>query len=175
MKECLYIVEGENDISKLKSVGLKYVVKTNGYCVSRETIKLIESVIIRRPVIVFADPDGPGRALAQKIEEEVPSVIVVEGIRAKDAKKANRVGVAYMNKETVLEALKDYLATEEEIETVTEEDMFSLGLVGYDSKLKKLKLVKHYHLPSTTLKAMKDMFNCLRVTPQEIKEILSDE
>lgn len=175
MKECLYIVEGENDISKLKSVGLKYVVKTNGYCVSRETISLIKLVIKRRLVIVFADPDGPGRAIAQKIKEEVPEVIVIEGIKAKDAKKRNRVGVAYMNKETVLEALKDYLTTEEEVETVSEEDMYSLGLVGPDSKMKKMKLVDHFHLPSTTLKAMKDMLNCLRITPQEIKEILSDE
>lgn len=100
------IVEGQADVSRVKTAVQAIVIEVGGYALYAEALAKIEALRPLLPGIILVDPDGPGRKIAQKLKNRFPELRQAE-ISAKQARSKNRrkVGVAYAAKEDILTAL----------------------------------------------------------------------
>ena len=63
----LYVVEGNDDENKLRQLGVKHIVKTNGKFIRKEVISFLKLAQEKRDLILLLDPDGPGREITKKM------------------------------------------------------------------------------------------------------------
>lgn len=70
----IIVVEGKSDTIAVKRAANADTIETNGSAISEETLKRISHAQEKRGVIVFTDPDYPGRRIRAIIEEHVPGV-----------------------------------------------------------------------------------------------------
>lgn len=66
------VVEGKDDTTAIKRAVHADTIETNGSAISADTIKRIKLAQEKRGVIVFTDPDYPGRRIRAIIEEKSP-------------------------------------------------------------------------------------------------------
>lgn len=72
--EEIIVVEGKSDTIAVQRATGADTIETNGSAVSKETLMKIKHAQEKRGVIVFTDPDYPGRRIRAIIEEQVPGV-----------------------------------------------------------------------------------------------------
>ena len=65
----IIVVEGKDDTIAIKRAVNADTIETNGSAISEETLKRIAHAQKKRGVIVFTDPDYPGRRIRAIIEE----------------------------------------------------------------------------------------------------------
>lgn len=172
MARALIVVEGAADVSAVKAIGFRFVRRTDGTHVSRETIAFLQAVSRIRPVVLLLDPDGPGRTVRAKILKEVPPAVVIDGIKASDGKKNGRVGIAYVAPMKLQTALGPYWPDDEtEKDSVSLDELRSLGLSGPSSRPLRLQLAARYNLQSLALKSVHDELCALGVTAEELNEV----
>ena len=70
----IIVVEGKDDTTAIKRAVQADTIETNGSAISEETLKRIQHAQEKRGVIVFTDPDYPGRRIRAIIEERVQGV-----------------------------------------------------------------------------------------------------
>lgn len=130
------VVEGLHDRQKLERIypGIRTIV-TGGSAISEETLRLISIQAKETGVILFLDPDHPGR----KLQDEIQSVLSPESVRIAflDQKKAKskdgkKVGVEHAKEEDIRAALDNLIHFLPEIKqgTLTMSDLYLLGLCG---------------------------------------------
>ena len=158
-----FVVEGKKDSAKLKSIFPKCTtIETNGSAISKQTINLIKKVSINNNVIVFTDPDLPGKKIRQIILKEVPS-LKHAFINRKDAIKNNKLGVAETSRENIVKAI-DSLVEFKNINNFSTswKKYFSLGYVGKtDSSLKRKRLCKKLNIPYANSKTLFKWINMI--------------
>lgn len=70
----IIVVEGKDDTTAIQRAVQADTIETNGSAISAETLKRIQHAQEKRGVIVFTDPDYPGRRIRAIIEEHVQGV-----------------------------------------------------------------------------------------------------
>ncbi len=113
------VVEGKSDTAKLKSIipSIK-TIETNGSEISKETLELIKKVNENEVVIVFTDPDGPGKKIRQKIIEAVPSCKHAFAIKQNSIKNG-KVGVAEASREEIIRSLESFIEFKNNCESIS--------------------------------------------------------
>lgn len=175
-KKYVFIVEGNSDEDKLKKLNVTYVLKTGGKFIRPEIIRFIKEVHKNRTIVLLTDPDGPGKEIASKIESKVGKCIQVKA----DKKKAiyhDKVGIAEMKLEDLKNLIGDLIKHDENIteETVCENDLIDLGMIGPNGKKRRMKLIEKYHMPFTSGKNVLTAINMLSLTKEEIKEVIEND
>ena len=70
----IIVVEGKSDTIAIRRATGADTIETNGSAIDDETLKRIQHAQETRGVIVFTDPDYPGRRIRAIIEERIPGV-----------------------------------------------------------------------------------------------------
>src|SRR6185437_15191230 len=70
----IIVVEGKSDTIAVRRATGADTIETNGSAIDEQTIRRIRHAQQTRGVIVFTDPDYPGRRIRAIIEEQVPGV-----------------------------------------------------------------------------------------------------
>src|SRR5690625_3361364 len=83
----IIVVEGKSDTVAIKRAVDADTIETNGSAISDETIEKIKLAQQTRGVIIFTDPDVPGRKIRQTIIDHVPHC--KHAFLSKDEAKAN--------------------------------------------------------------------------------------
>jgi ribonuclease M5 len=163
------IVEGKHDESKIKSLVDADVLVTNGTHVSKDFIALVQRIGANQGIIIFTDPDTPGKQIRNKLMSYVPNAK-----HAMLTQKQKNVGVEHALDVEILEALQQAKAwTVKKEQSIKRDDFNALGLSGaVDSSYKREKLSVHYRLPKGNAKQLFKLLNMLEVTKQEIEAIL---
>lgn len=174
--EDIIVVEGLHDVIKIKEAYPNAnCVITNGSEISIETIKYIKELSKTHNIIVFTDPDYPGERIRNKIMEFVPNCKHAF-IRKKDAHSYNnkKIGVEHATKEIIIECLSDvYNYNPENIENITNKDLFSLGLNGSkDSALIRDKISDYLNIGKPNNKTFLKRLNLIGMTKERLEEIL---
>ncbi|TWT02162.1 ribonuclease M5 [Planococcus sp. CPCC 101016] len=130
----IIIVEGKDDTVAIKRAVHADTIETNGSAITAETLQRIAHAQQKRGVIVFTDPDYPGRRIRAIIEEHVPQA--KHAFLAKEktiAKNGKGLGIEHARDEDIREALKAvYTPVEEERAVeITMEDLIDAGLVAH--------------------------------------------
>jgi len=173
MNKHLYVVEGKTDISKLKSLGVQYIIQTNGYNISLNTIEFLKLAQKVRGLVFVLDPDGPGKMIQKMLASVLvnfETVVISKSMSIKN----NKVGVAEADVNHLKFKLSKYLKEDnlsEEKDTLTLSDLNELGLSGNNSRSNKNLLhVKYFVNDSNTKTILRDL-NILKVSKDEIMEI----
>lgn len=102
-----FVVEGKSDSAKLNSIFPNCkTIETNGSEISKEKLELIKKITLKNKVIIFTDPDGPGKKIRQKIIDFIPNCKHAF-IDKKNAIKGKKVGIAEAKPKHILEALEN--------------------------------------------------------------------
>ena len=102
------VVEGKDDTTAIKRATGADTIETNGSAISDEVLKRIAHAHDKRGVIVFTDPDYPGRRIRAIIEQHVPGVKHAFIDKAKTiAKNGKGLGVEHASDEAIRDALNN--------------------------------------------------------------------
>jgi ribonuclease M5 len=176
MNKHLYIVEGKDDVSRLKAAGARFVMTTEGFLVSNRLKGFLKNAQNIRGIVLLLDPDGPGNKIREELHHTLSAYEDVFIDKAQ-ASARRKIGVAEADTDYIKEALAEQLKADEksgEKETFSLSDVSSLGLTGQNSALKKEKLKRKYSLVITTAKSIADQLSILRITPEEIGEFIHE-
>jgi len=177
MNKPLFVVEGKDDFSKLKSLGLSYIVKTEGKFIRREFIEFLKSASLRRRIVLVFDPDNPGMAIRERVKKEVKNTEDVNLLKFMSSGN-KKIGVAEADFTYLKKIMGKYIKEEkesEERESITLNDLLDFGLMLEGWNLKKEKIRKKYCVYGKSNKTFLDQLNILCIDKNDIKELLDNE
>ncbi|MBE6136794.1 MAG: ribonuclease M5 [Erysipelotrichaceae bacterium] len=171
----IIVVEGTHDVSKIKSVYPDAnCIITNGREISNETIDCIKELSKTNNIIIFTDPDSPGEKIRSIITEAVPNAKQAF-LRKKDCISSNnkKVGIEHASKEAIKEALNNVYSNNSNIETITNQDLFKLGLNGnQNSAILREKISNYLNIGKPNCKTFLKRLNLLGLTYEKVEEII---
>ncbi len=174
MNRNLYVVEGKMDIDKLKSIGVRYVIKTNGYNLKNQMIEFLKLAQEKRKIILLLDPDGAGKMIAKMISSVLTNAVQVN-VSKQMSIKNGKVGIAETDSKYLKGILKDFLefdSNANEVDSISKQQIIELGLTGPESKAKKDTMQKEYFLNISSGKTLYRDLNILRVTNEMLEKVI---
>lgn len=173
----IVVVEGIHDQQKLQSIFPDIeCILTNGSEISEDTIRLIARANESRGVILFLDPDHPGRKILNRILESVPRVkVAFLRKEAAISKNGRKVGVEHAGEADIRAALTSLFEMSfADSPTITPADAIALGLANreYSAQLRK-KACKALNLPPCNGKTFIRYANMFRIPLAKIVEVIS--
>lgn len=141
----IIVVEGKDDTIAIQRAVHADTIETNGSAISEETLRRIQLAQETRGVIVFTDPDYPGRRIRAIIEERIPGV--KHAFLSKEkciAKNGKGIGIEHASDEDIRQALKNvYTPLKEKPlkEEITMTDLMNARLIGHpQAKHRRIRL-----------------------------------
>lgn len=172
----IIVVEGIHDKQKLESIfpGIDCIV-TNGSAVNEDTIRAIETANKSRGVILFLDPDYPGKKILNFIFDRV-SGLKIAFISKKDAisKNKKKVGIEHASPEVIKRALEGvFTVNDTQNHIITMQDLNQFDLFGKkDSQAKRAHLCQIIGIPPCNGKALVSWINRLNISINQIEEAM---
>jgi len=171
IKETL-IVEGRHDESRVKAVVSANVLVTNGTHVSKDFIELCKRAAKEDGIIIFTDPDSPGKYIRNILSKEIP-----EAKHAVLINKQKKIGVEHASDQEIIDALNNAkaLVVTDSVNTLSKAEFYDLHLMGNsNSSVLRNKLCKKLRLPTANSKQMFVYLNVLKLTKKDIENLLYD-
>ncbi len=167
------VVEGTSDVQTLSNLIVADFIITHGSAISQETLDLIKETNKTRGIIVFTDPDFPGEKIRKTIVNYIGDCKHAF-VKAKDAKKKQKLGIAEAKKEAILEALENVVTFSSNSENnLTNIDLYELGLLGQENSLeKRIKLEEILGIGHGSAKTFIKRLNMIMVTKESIVNLL---
>lgn len=171
------VVEGKTDTQKLQKIfgpNLK-TIETNGLKINNQLFHVLNQVNQKQGIIVLTDPDGPGKKIREKINQNVDGQILNAFILKKDIpKKSKKIGLAEAESEAIIQALKNLIIFNSKFakETLTWKDYLE-----NDFYLKKNRQKISQKLGWSEELSSKTMFKWLNwsgIKVEELKKILEN-
>ena len=168
------VVEGKMDKQLLEQYIDGDILITNGSAVSDDFISMLKELSKTRKIIVFTDPDFPGKQIRNKIDNNVDCIHCF--IEKNKAIKGKKVGVAETKIEDLLEVLKEKITnTSYNKGNIELSDLTYYRLNGdKDSSNLRDELSKRLHIDHCNVKTMVKRLNMLGITKEKLKEIMEE-
>lgn len=172
------VVEGKHDEQKLKSIypNVETII-TNGSEISEETLHLIYQTSLVREVILFMDPDYPGKQITDKIIATKGNYKIAY-LNKKDAisKNEKKVGIEHASEESIRNSLDNLFTIVTDKKTITYFDLYNRGLLSkIGSKSRREKLCKSLKIGLFNGKALLKHLNMLNISLERIDNIVYEE
>ena len=168
----IIVVEGKDDTTAIKRAVGADTIETNGSAISEETLRRIEHAQKKRGVIVFTDPDYPGRRIRAIIEERIPGVKHAFLTKEKTVAKNGRgLGIEHASDEDIRHALQHVYTVhtgEPFAEQITLEDLMLAKLIGHpQSKERRNKLGEILNIGMTNGKQLHKRLIMFQITVEQ--------
>lgn len=177
MKNQIVVVEGKNDVTRLKQVFPNInVVSVNGSAINNDIVELLKDKQKTHEIIICTDPDYPGLKIRSSLEatlDEVSHVFIERKIAY--SKNRKKIGLEHLTNKEIIQAFENVLKkSDESTSDVDLEFLYSVGLVG-DSNSKELrnKLSTNLNLGHVNGKTLLNRITNFNVTREMIIESLS--
>lgn len=167
----IIVVEGKDDTTAIKRAVNADTIETNGSAISAECLARIQHAQDVRGVIVFTDPDYPGRRIRAIIEEHVPGIKHAFLPKKKAiAKNGKSLGIEHAKPEDIRYALENvYTAQAGHAPcTITREDLLMARLIGHPSaKVRRDRLGEILNIGATNGKQLMKRLEMFQITEQQ--------
>ena len=172
------VVEGKDDTTAVKRSVDADTIETNGSAISKETLMKIQHAQEKRGVIVFTDPDYPGRRIRAIIEERVPGVKHAFLSKEKTiAKNGKGLGIEHAKDEDIRSALENVYTPKMETDTTTEipiKILVEAKLIGYsNSRDRRTKLGELLKIGYTNGKQLQKRLSVFQISLKQLEEAIS--
>lgn len=173
----IIVVEGKDDTTAIKRAVGADTIETNGSAISKETLMKIQHAQDKRGVIVFTDPDYPGRRIRAIIEEQVPGVKHAFLSKEKTiAKNGKGLGIEHAKDEDIRLALTNVYTPKTDEETFSEIPLAVLvngQLIGYPhSKERRTRLGEILKIGYTNGKQLQKRLSIFQISQQQVEEAI---
>lgn len=169
------VVEGTSDVQTLSNLINADFIITHGSALSQETLDLIKKTNDTRGIIIFTDPDFPGEKIRKTITNYIGDCKHAF-VKAKEAKRKNKLGVAEAKKEAILDALENVVTFNSNTKNnITNIDLYELGLLGQANSVeKRIKLEEKLCLGHGSAKTFLKRLNMINITKENIETIIRE-
>lgn len=171
------VVEGKDDTTAIKRAVNADTIETNGSAISEETLRRIGHAQRKRGVIVFTDPDYPGRRIRAIIEERVKGV--KHAFLAKEktiAKNGKSLGIEHASDADIRDALSKVYTPNENVneEEITLEDLMLAGLIGHpQSKERRNRIGEILNIGQTNGKQLHKRLQMFQITTEQFGQAVA--
>ena len=173
----IIVVEGKDDTIAIKRAVNADTIETNGSAINDEILRRIMHAQQKRGVIVFTDPDYPGRRIRAIIEERVPGVKHAFLAKAKTiAKNGKGLGIEHASDEDIREALKNVYTPSDlaQIEEITLEDLMTARLIGHpQSKERRNRIGEILNIGMANGKQLHKRLMMFQITVEQFAEAIA--
>ncbi len=164
------VVEGKMDEGLIKSLFGVEIVKTNGFDIKDEDIEFVKQIKQR---ILLTDSDDAGKTIRDRLNNKCEFINVSVDITK--CNKNNKHGVAEADKDYLYKLLLPYVSDKKDIGSLNAVDLYKLSLIGTpESKNKRTHVSKKLHLGIVNSKTILDRLNLLKISYNELEDILKD-
>lgn len=135
MKPKVYIVEGRNDVTRLKQVFPDInVLSVNGSAVDKNILKILERIKDDYEIIIVTDPDYPGEKIRKTIAGKISNVshIFVDKSLAHN-KNHTKIGIEHMSDEELKKAFKYKVKNSIVKSDLKMSSLYKLKLIGHEN------------------------------------------
>ena len=172
--DAVIVVEGKNDIHRLRQVIDADMICTYGLSMPKEILNTIVEVSKTKEVIIFTDPDSPGNRIRHKIQELVPQAKHLY-LQTKQARGRNKVGIEHARLEDILDAFNYISEGKPQENSLTWEEFIELGLSGReDSKEIRNALAEQLHIGQANAKTFYHRLNMIQATYEQLERMILD-
>ncbi|MBC7087835.1 MAG: ribonuclease M5 [Tissierellales bacterium] len=167
------VVEGKDDIAKVKSAIECECIATNGFAYGKKFINILKKIDRERGIIIFTDPDYQGEKIRRELKKLFPNAKHAF-LSQEKALKDGDIGIENANKEDIIEAISKVRPTmieKEEIFTV--KDMIANNLAnGNGAKYRREQLGNILGIGYANSKTFLERLNAFGVTKEEFIDAL---
>jgi len=173
------VVEGIHDHQKLQSIypDIETII-TGGSSVSNETLTFIKDAAKKRGVILFLDPDFPGRQITQKIldfcENETIKIATIERNMAY-SKNHKKIGVEHVSVENIVSSLEKVVVLDlsKKSNQIQLSDLIKRQLVQHSqSKQRRKEVSRKLNLPPSNGKTFLKFLNMMSISLAELDKVI---
>ena len=171
----IIVVEGYHDQQKLKSIYPEIeCVITNGSEISEETLNLIYQLSLKHEVVLFLDPDYPGKRITQKIIDKGGKYKLAYINKDKAISKNNKkVGIEHAKESDIIDALDNLLTVDYSRNLITRKMLSDRKLINSkNSSIIRMEVCKSLNIPYGNGKTFLRHLNLLQIDIERIDEIL---
>lgn len=165
----IIVVEGKDDISKVKSAFDCDVISTNGTHFSKNLLKRLKEANEKCGIIVFTDPDYAGEKIRKNISKVVKNCKHAF-LNRNLALKGNNIGVENANIDDIINAIENARVTFlEKKDEINLSDLISIGISGNkNSKVYREKLCDYFKIGYCNSKQFVNRLNSFGITKEEL-------
>ena len=169
------VVEGKSDTVAVKRATGADTIETNGSAIDERTLIRIRHAEEVRGVIVFTDPDYPGRRIRAIIEERIPSVkhAFLEKSKA-IAKNGRKLGIEHADDEDIRGAIRSvYTVEDNPVVDIALVDLMAANLIGHpNARKRRERLSELIQIGQVNGKGLKKRLEMFRVSKEKLEEVL---
>jgi ribonuclease M5 len=171
----IIVVEGKSDTVAVKRAAGADTIETNGSAIDELTLTRIRRAQETRGVIVFTDPDFPGRRIRAIIEDHVPGVkhAFLEK-KLTIAKNGSGLGIEHAHDEHIRAALSAvYTVDDQPVVDIPLADLMTARLIGHpDAKRRRERLSELLQIGQVNGKGLKKRLEMFRIGYDRLGEVL---
>ena len=176
MKEVI-VVEGKSDTAAIQHAVGADTIETNGSAIDEETLAQIEHAQEVRGVIVFTDPDYPGRRIRSIIEEHIPGVRHAFLTKEETiSPRKGSLGIEHASKEAIQRALEAVYTVETEetsYEPIEPSILSELGLIGLPGANERRQAVaRALRIGQVNGKTLQKRLTMFRITKEQLLRVV---
>lgn len=166
------VVEGKSDVTKILNLFDVNIITTNGSDCNQETLDMIKQANEYSGVILFLDPDYVGEQIRKKITNYIPN-LKQAFIDKSDIKiGSKKIGIAEASDEAIINALEHVVTFTCAKESLSQSEYDQLNL---NSKVKRLKLCKHYRISYCNNKQLLKRLNMMNLNYSDLVKVIKNE
>ena len=171
------VVEGKDDTTAIKRSVDADTIETNGSAISKETLIKIQHAQEKRGVIVFTDPDYPGRRIRAIIEEHVPGVKHAFLSKEKTiAKNGKGLGIEHAKDDDIRDALANIYTPKsdaDETPNIPLDVLVGGKLIGHPkSKERRTRIGELLKIGYTNGKQLQKRLSIFKISRQQLEEAI---
>ena len=168
----IIVVEGRDDVTAIKRVVDAHIIALNGFsALSKKTINKIVELSKNNDLILFTDPDFAGKKIRDTLKKYIPN-IKHAFVSQKDAIKNDNIGVENASDEVILEALKNIITANQNVEDrFNISDLIDNGFVsGSNAKERRVMLGDILKIGYYNAKQLLKALNSFNISREEFEK-----
>jgi ribonuclease M5 len=176
-KNTVIVVEGIHDEQKIKSIYPEInCIVTNGSEISNETLNLIYKTSLKSDVILFLDPDFPGKRIMNRIIETKGNYKLAYINKSKAiSKNKTKVGIEHANTEDIKSALANLIDLKKQEEMIKNKDLQTRKLINSENSANLRKLVcNKLEIPYSNGKSFLKFLNMIGIDIERLDRIIDE-
>ena len=174
----IIVVEGIHDQTKVKQIYPSLTcITTNGSEISKDKLNLILQLSKNNEVILFLDPDTPGKKIMQKIlaTNGKYSIAYINKKKA-ISKNKRKVGIEHAEDKDIIEALKAKIKISKTNNHINKTDLYQRGLINQEAaSIKRTRICNKLKIPVSNGKTFLNIINMLGISLERIDKILNEK
>lgn len=170
------VVEGKRDSQRLFDCVQCLTIETNGSALHDDVIREIGVALELHGVIVFTDPDYPGKQIRHKIRNIYPTVKEAFLKREVAQGKRGKIGIEHATCEEIIRALEVVMTNDvNQPDIYSVRDMMRYGLSGQrESKILRMRVCDALNIEYSNAGQLLNKLNRYQISRVRLEGILSE-